>query len=134
MIDSGEHVGHRRCDDHSHPVFRITLKEAEGDQAKVLSALLAAVPQPRPGAGRLRGAGRRRGVPPRGGGFMARRRRPFGSLGGGFGEVNGLSCEEICEAVYAACFEATEGMPFDEWVALCALEYDLCMAGCDIFS
>ena len=128
MIDSAEHVGHRRCDDHSHPVFRITLKEAEGDEAKVLSALLAAVPQPRPGAGRTPG------VPPLGGGFMARRRSPFGSLGGRFGEVKGWSCEQICEEVYAGCFRSTEGMPFDDWVTLCAFEYELCMAGCNIFS
>jgi hypothetical protein len=133
MIDSAEHVGHRRCDDHSHPIFRITLKEADGDEAKVLSALLAAIPQPRPEEQAWPPARRPgpRGVPSRGGGFMARRRSPFGGLGGRFGETK-VDCEQICEEVYAFCFRTTESMPNDDWRDLCYLEYALCMAGCEI--
>jgi hypothetical protein len=29
MIEQAEHVGSRPCEDHSHPVFRITLKESD---------------------------------------------------------------------------------------------------------
>jgi hypothetical protein len=127
MIDRAEHVGHRRCDDHAHPVFRIALKEAKDKQAKVLSALLAAAPAPeargRPGAVR----------PPMRAGQMARRRPPRGWGGGGFDfGLSEESCEQICEQVYAACFRSTEGMAFDDWVTLCAFEYGLCMAGCGL--
>jgi len=56
MIEQAEHVGFRPCEDHSHPVFRITLKESEDPQAKLLGQLLSAQPQtglrvPPPGAG-----------------------------------------------------------------------------------
>jgi hypothetical protein len=123
MIEGAQHVGHRRCDDHSHPVFRITLKEPEGDKAKVFSALLASTTQARAPSGLP--PSRRRGP-------TARRRSPFG---GGFGPPRGGqieegTCEQICEAVYAACFRSTEGMEFDDWVTLCGFEYELCMAGC----
>jgi hypothetical protein len=125
MIERADHVGHRRCGEHSHPVFRITLKEGESIQARVFGALLASTPE-RP---RVPPQGAR---PPRRGRFMARQRPPIGPGPGGAGEVNGWSCEQICEEVYAACFRTTEGMPYDDWVALCAFEYDLCMAACSI--
>ena len=126
MIERAEHVGHRRCDDHSHAVFRIVLKEAKDKQAKVLSALLAAAPAPEPRAGP--GGSR----PPMGVGPMARRRAPRGAWGGGRFGLTDESCEQICEQVYAFCFRTTEGMAFDDWVSLCALEYSLCMAGCGL--
>ena len=40
MIETAEQVGSRPCDDHSHPVFRITLTEPADHQARVLAALL----------------------------------------------------------------------------------------------
>jgi hypothetical protein len=42
MIAEAEHIGHQPCKDHSHPVFRLLLKEPTDPQAKVLMALLAA--------------------------------------------------------------------------------------------
>ena len=42
MIAEAEHIGHQPCKDHSHPVFRLSLKEPTDPQAKVLMALLAA--------------------------------------------------------------------------------------------
>jgi hypothetical protein len=44
MIEQAEHVGSRPCEDHSHPVFRITLKESDDPQAKLLGQLLSAQP------------------------------------------------------------------------------------------
>ena len=45
MIEQAEHVGSRPCEDHSHPVFRITLKESDDPQARLLGQLLSAQPQ-----------------------------------------------------------------------------------------
>ncbi|WP_193045258.1 hypothetical protein [Mycolicibacterium baixiangningiae] len=41
MIDNAEHLGQARCKDHSHPIFKILLKEATSPEAKVLATLLA---------------------------------------------------------------------------------------------
>ncbi len=117
MIERAEHVGHRPCKDHSHPVFRITLKEPEDPGAKLLAALLSA----------RSGARARRSAPilPRGRGFghpmmaprFAASRRPWGptqercwdrcnyvylecSVLGGSGE--------LCAWLFEACFEACE--------------------------
>jgi hypothetical protein len=48
LIEQAEHAGARPCDDHSHPVFRITLRESDDPQAKLLAQLLATQPQLRP--------------------------------------------------------------------------------------
>jgi hypothetical protein len=48
LIEQADHVGVRPCDDHSHPVFRITLRESDDPHARLLGQLLAT--QPRPGA------------------------------------------------------------------------------------
>ena len=45
MIEQAEHVGSRPCEDHSHPVFRITLSESEDPQAKLLGQLLGSQPR-----------------------------------------------------------------------------------------
>ena len=45
MIEQAEHLGQNACKDHSHPVVKITLKEAKNPEAQILSALLA---QPTP--------------------------------------------------------------------------------------
>jgi len=42
MIDEAEHLGERTCRDHSHPVFRLSLREPADPQAKVLMELLTA--------------------------------------------------------------------------------------------
>jgi hypothetical protein len=127
MIERAEHAGHRRCDDHSHPVFRITLKEAKSDQAKVFSALLASIPQQRAGAGP-----RPTPTPRRVASWRAEGRRS--AVGVTAPEVGGLVVRAAPRRGYAACFRSTEGMDFDDWVTLCALEYELCMAGCTILS
>ncbi len=41
VIETAEHVGHRPCRDHSHPVFRLTLKQSDDPEARILSTLLA---------------------------------------------------------------------------------------------
>jgi hypothetical protein len=59
MIEQAEHVGSRPCEDHSHPVFRITLSESDDPQAKLLGQLLASQPQlgARPSLAGLRSPG-----------------------------------------------------------------------------
>jgi len=41
MIEQAENLGQSGCKDHSHPVVKITLKEAKNPEAQILSALLA---------------------------------------------------------------------------------------------
>lgn len=41
MIEHAEHIGHRSCQDHSHPLVKITLKEPGDPEGRVLLALLA---------------------------------------------------------------------------------------------
>jgi hypothetical protein len=41
VIEQAEQVGQRRCKDHIHPVFKITLKEAKDPEAKMFISLLA---------------------------------------------------------------------------------------------
>ena len=45
MIEQAENLGRSVCKDHSHPVVKIILKEAENPEAQILSTLLA---QPMP--------------------------------------------------------------------------------------
>jgi len=40
MIEQAERVGSSKCKDHSHPVFKLTLKESRSAEAQILSALL----------------------------------------------------------------------------------------------
>jgi hypothetical protein len=42
LIEKAERVGQRPCRDHSHPVFALSLREPEGDVAKLYATLLAA--------------------------------------------------------------------------------------------
>jgi hypothetical protein len=64
MIEQAEHVGSRPCEDHSHPVFRITLRESDDPQAKLLGQLLTSQQQlgPRPPHPGLRSFGPRLGA------------------------------------------------------------------------
>ena len=47
LIEQAEQIRQQVCKDHSHPVFRITLKEPKDPEAKLFAALLAA-PAPNP--------------------------------------------------------------------------------------
>jgi hypothetical protein len=67
LIEQAEHIGRRPCDDHSHPLFRITLRESDDPQAKLLGQLLSTGPRPgtrppRPGPGPRRRGGRPRAI------------------------------------------------------------------------
>lgn len=53
MIEKADLLGHTPCGDHSHPLMRITIKEPEDSESKVLLSLLAQLspsvpPQPMP--------------------------------------------------------------------------------------
>jgi hypothetical protein len=44
LIERAEEVGRSQCRDHSHPVFRLSLKASDDPTAQVLAALLASSP------------------------------------------------------------------------------------------
>ena len=44
LIEQAEHLGQNRCKDHTHPVFKITLKQPKDPEALIFSALLAQRP------------------------------------------------------------------------------------------
>jgi hypothetical protein len=44
MIETAEHIGHQPCKDHSHPLFRLAIKEPSDPVAKAMLALLAVRP------------------------------------------------------------------------------------------
>jgi hypothetical protein len=111
MIEQAEHVGSRPCEDHSHPVFRITLRESDDPQAKLLGQLLASQPQlgpPLPLAG-LRSPG-----------------RPLGAAGrrsaarGGFHD----SCLGVCDFLVRECIGF--GGDYDTCIGLRATCSDVC--------
>jgi hypothetical protein len=44
MIEQAERLGQKRCRDHSHPQFRITLKKSDSPESRILGELLAESP------------------------------------------------------------------------------------------
>jgi hypothetical protein len=121
VIETAEHVGHRPCRDHSHPVFRLTLKQSDDPAARIFSTLLASSTRSgRPGSSELgqqwpyleppsSGMSSTSGLPtyqP-----YSRRLGP-GSYGPGFGGLNAWGCFEsvcctkwdwVCDAVAPSC-------------------------------
>ena len=80
MIEQAERVGSSKCKDHSHPVFKLTLKESKSADAQILSALLA-----QRSSGGLAGPipGGPMQAPPSAGYSQIGSRGPFGGLPGG---------------------------------------------------
>jgi len=108
MIEQAEHLGSRPCDDHSHPVFRITLRESEDPQAKLFGQLLAAQPSLAPRGGRpFR-------PPPRPGRALAAR-HPFHD-----------TCLGVCDFLVRECIGF--GGDYDKCISLRAMCSDLCGA------
>jgi hypothetical protein len=110
MIDKAEHVGDNACRDHSHPVLRITLREAEGREARMFADLLGqSIP----------------GLPADGGppGFLGAS-QPVLSLvaqrAPGLGGT-AMDCYLGCLSSYNAC----QGSPLE-----CAILYAACSAIC----
>jgi hypothetical protein len=119
MIESAVHIGERRCDDHRHPVVRMTLKEPADANARVLHQLLTALSQvSRSGAMRARLPGR---IPPAGRGWRAGARpgRDEGTIVGG--------CHDVCTALLVACLDKTKIS--SEW---CVFAYENCWRLCDL--
>jgi hypothetical protein len=112
LIEQAEHVGSRPCEDHSHPVFRITLRESDDPQAKLFGQLLAAQPQQRsrPPFPGLRSPGHRLGVEGRT--SLARR--------GGFHD----SCLGVCDFLVRECIGF--GGDYDTCIGLRATCSDIC--------
>jgi hypothetical protein len=115
MIETAEQVGSRPCDDHSHPVFRITLTEPADHQARVLAALLGSTQRgwERPGFTGIGDAGARLM------GSISRQRE----TGPTFPPAQ--TCDDFCQYLSTACL--WYDLPF------CRLVYLLCSAGCTIF-
>jgi hypothetical protein len=115
MIETAEQVGSRPCDDHSHPVFRITLTEPADHQARVLAALLGSTQRSweRPGFTGIGDAGARLM------GSISQQRE----TGPTFPPAQ--TCDDFCQYLSTACL----------WynLPLCRLVYLLCSAGCTIF-
>jgi hypothetical protein len=119
MIESAVHIGERRCDDHRHPVVRMTLKEPADADARVLHQLLRALSQvSRSGGIRARLPGR---IPPasRGRRAPAWRELPEGTI------VEG--CHDMCTALLVGCLDRTK-YPSDT----CVFLYENCWRLCDI--
>jgi hypothetical protein len=110
LIEQAEHVGVRPCDDHSHPVFRIMLRESDDPQAKLLGQLLATQPRPIP---RMPAPGRRMPSPPFGPASRA-------AAGGGIHD----SCLWVCDWLVRECVGF--GGNYEECLNLRATCSDIC--------
>jgi hypothetical protein len=123
LIASAERVGDRPCRDHSHPVFRLVLKESDDPSAKLLAAVVASFRRTRPTPVAPRGPRLPYAPPHR---YLA---RPNGPGGGGLQDgcvgslqdcyvdcavrypddpnsLNDLyrqACEDSCDAAYRLC-------------------------------
>lgn len=110
LIEEADHVGSRPCDDHSHPVFRITLRESDDPQARLLGRLLTVSPGPGP---RLPFPGRH--VPPLRAGVAG-----HAAAGGGFHD----SCLWVCDWLVRECVGF--GGNYEECLSLRATCSDIC--------
>jgi hypothetical protein len=109
LIEQAEHLGSRPCDDHAHPVFRITLRESEDPQARLLAQLLATEPQRRSQT-----------LPP---GFGAQRPRRGAALGrAGLGLHD--PCLHLCDWLVRECIGF--GGDYDTCISLRATCSDIC--------
>jgi hypothetical protein len=121
-IEQAEHLGQKTCKDHSHPVFKLTLKEPKDPEARIFAALLAsssgahhAPPQPPqgwPGPMPLpgQGSGQPTGpVYPQPQAFQ-RIRGGVGGVGGS-GGLNAWGCwqSECCDCTMETCWPTGDG-------------------------
>jgi len=111
MIEQAEHLGSRPCDDHAHPVFRLTLREAEDPQARILGQLLASQPSPALG-------------PPGGRPFPHARRGRARALAARHPFHD--TCLGICDFLVRECIGF--GGDYDKCIGLRAMCSDLCGA------
>ncbi len=117
MIEKAVHLGERGCDDHSHPLVRITLKQPADAEGQFFAKLLMAS-QSRSAAERL--------LPPRGRPLTPARMgraRAAASIGSPI-----LDCDGGCREVLRACIEDT---PFSS--DLCVFLYGNCYHICTLF-
>jgi hypothetical protein len=108
LIEKAVQLDDRRCNDHAHVVFRITLKEPADTEGRLLGKLLMA------SAGRWGGAE----LPP----SLAQMAVAMQQQGGGGG---GFDCDGPCQGLLRVCLEKT---PFSS--AVCVLLYQICYATC----
>jgi hypothetical protein len=128
LIDEAEHQGEKTCRDHSHPVFRLILKEPRDREAQIFAALLAAPPPahshasphpmqaqgPGPQFRAGTGPGRSPNPPYPPSQSSARLQGGWGGWGGwgGFGGLSAWGCweSECCECTrYGTCWPTGDG-------------------------
>ncbi len=117
IIERAEHIGTRPCEDHSHPVLRITLKETNDPQAKLLGAMVGTGRSPVGTTLPMRRSPRG-GLRPRG---LAQRTAASIHSGGPFAAL----CWGGCDLAWIDC------IGFGGDVELCASIYNNCMSVCD---
>jgi len=135
FIDAAVHLGESSCDDHSHPIFKVTLKEPADPEAKLLASLLTAPgrarrlspvqPWPQSPGPWAAPSGPWRGPQPR------PLSRPFGSPGQRIshrqssGGPIAARCWKGCDYIWNGCAEGGGNLAF------CQEAYDACMLVCD---
>jgi hypothetical protein len=114
-LDNGPIRG--RAHDHTHPVFRITLKEPADVQGKLLAKLLMASSRPSAGGRLPLQRGRAMALKPRLGAHLAAAALPAA-----------FTCDRGCQAVLRKCLEDT---PFSS--EFCVFLYSNCYHLCHLF-
>jgi hypothetical protein len=102
MIESAQHIGERRCDDHRHPVVRMTLKEPANAEARVLHQLLAV-----------------RSLMSKAGGHTPYPAAPHAAFSQG--------CHNFCDVLLRNCIKNPQTTS-----AQCVFLYENCWRACDV--
>ena len=118
LIEKAVQLGERRCDDHTHPAFRIALKEPADAEGKLLGKLLMASSR-----------GWRGDLPLSLGDITAPRTSGGDLFGSSLGPVSArINCDQKCQALLRSCIEST---PFSS--ATCVFLYSNCFHLCQLF-
>jgi hypothetical protein len=120
MIESAQHIGERRCDDHRHPVVRMMFKEPASAEARVLRQLLAAFSHGSRPDGTRAGPAR---IPRRA--SLGWRQPPYSPVAPEARLAAG--CHQFCDALLRKCIENP-----DTTSAQCVFLYENCWRGCDV--
>jgi hypothetical protein len=145
MIERAERLGERPCKEHTHPLMRLTLKNAKDPHQQILLALLAQTAQAtQPTSGMPDAAWALQGQTPLNPyglnpyGFGSQvpstlgRRVGGGGIGLGYGGSFGFWCGAGCSIAFAACAAGcTAAGPFAApCAAACSALYKACIDSC----
>jgi hypothetical protein len=116
LIENAVHLGERPCDDHRHPVFRLTLKEPADPEGRLLATLLMTTSRQWAAGSLLKPRGR--WLPPHTTGKT-------GTAASIVPQPAPFDCDVSCQRFLKLCIEDT---PFSS--ALCAFLYSQCFYFC----